>query len=181
MHHGSPIAILPGMRKTMISTAFAILLSAMSSACRLEHPPTPTAVADSTAIARALSLASVPRLEEAGASSLTVSAARIGGTFASAFEREMAAVVSFADRRSGGAGAAYTVEVQDLSVGEDSAVAIVAESTPAGTSHVRMLLLPRAEGGWRVVSKRTVSAENLPQRVAGPPEGGSLSSVSPPE
>ena len=166
------------MRTKMMSAAVTAAAIMSLSACRLEHPPTPTAVADSSAIARALSLASVPRLDAGSATTLTVSASRIGGSFATAFEREMAPVMTFANHRDAmRAGREYAVEVEDLQIAEDSAVAMMAESTPEGTSRVRMLLLPRPEGGWRVVSKRVISGFGASERVAMP--AASVSAIPP--
>ena len=143
------------MRTFACLLGVAVLPLSLTTACRLEHPPTPTAIADSSAIARALSLASVPSLDANAPSTLHVSASRIGGSFASAFEREMAPMISFASRAStSGPVATYRVDVEQLQIDEDSAVAVVSESSPEGTNRVRMMLLPRAEGGWRVVSKR---------------------------
>lgn len=162
-----------------LTLAVSTLAAAALSGCKLEHPPTPTAISDSSAIARALSLASVPQLDSTGPSSLRVSAARIGGSFAAAFEREMAPMLTFANNQHGTGGSAdYGVEVEDLLIAEDSAVALVSESAPEGTTRVRMLLLPRAEGGWRVVSKRTVSESADGARLAMP---SAVSSVAPPD
>jgi hypothetical protein len=131
-----------------------------AAACRLEHPPTPTAVSDSTSVARALSLSSVPRLNAGGAMTLRIDASRIGGTFASTFEREMAPAVNFA-RGRGAASQNVVVTVESLEIGEDSAVAIVNESTPSSSTRLRTLLIPRAEGGWRVVSQHVLTHTDI--------------------
>lgn len=141
----------------MIPRAIPMLAAAaLAAACRLEHPPMPTAVADSTTVARALSLATVPRLEPGGSVELRVDASAIGGSFAAAFEREMIPAVNFARARRGPA-RAVTVTVDSLQIDTDSAVAIVSEVSMRSTTHFRTLLLPRPEGGWRVVAQEVIA------------------------
>lgn len=158
----------------MILRTISLLTTAsLSAACRLEHPPTPTAVADSTTVARALSLATVPRLEPGGAVVLHVDASAIGGSFAAAFEREMTPAVTFARGRQGPQ-RSMTVSVDSLQIDTDSAVAIVSEVSSASSTRLRTLLLPRAEGGWRVVAEEVVAHTDSPQLPlpgAGTPAG----------
>lgn len=133
------------------------LCSVAVAACRLQQPPTPTAVSDSTSVARAVSLAAVPRFDAATPVTLRVDASRVGGSFAASFEREMAPAVNFAKSRGGAAATEVVVLVESLEIGNDSAVAVVSESGPGSATRLRMLLLPRSEGGWRVVAQQVLA------------------------
>lgn len=154
--------------------------AALASACRLEHPSTATAVADSTAVARALSLATVPRLDPGGAVDLRIDASRIGGSFATAFDREMAPAVIFARSRRGG-GAPMTVSVDSLQITTDSAIALVSQVSATATTRLRTLLLPRSEGGWRVVAQEVLEHSDAPRTAApgaGTPAGATTRDTS---
>ena len=160
--------------------AVALLGAAVASllllGCRLERPPNPAASADSTAVGRALALSAVPRLTPGRSAELRVDASRIGGVFASTFERELAPAVTFA-RGSGQPSEVIIVTVDSLAMALDSATAVVRDTSPTSTTTLRVRMVPRVEGGWRVLSEEVLRHMDLGQPAAEKSQGRSQPKV----
>jgi hypothetical protein len=153
--------------RTDISTLLGVLaLGLLLAGCKLDHPQNAVATADSTAVGRALAMSVVPRLAPGTTADLRIDASRIGGSFASTFERELAPAVTFA-RGSGRQTSFVAVTVDSLSLALDSATAVVRDTSPSSANTLRVRLIPRAEGGWRVVSQEVLRHRDI---VPGTPQ-----------
>ncbi len=145
----------------------ALTLCCLLAGCKLARPQNAVASADSTAVARALALSAVPRLAPGTSAELRIDANRIGGTFEATFERELAPAVIYA-RGPGRPSSFVTVIVDSLAMALDSATAVVRDTSATSATTLRVRLIPRAEGGWRVVSQEVLRHVDIPERSTVP-------------
>ena len=145
----------------------ALALCCLLAGCKLARPQNPVASADSTAVARALALSAVPRLAPGTFAELRIDANRIGGAFAATFERELAPAVTYA-RGPGKPSSFVTVIVDSLAMALDSATVVVRDTSETSATTLRVRLIPRAEGGWRVVSQEVLRHVDIPERATVP-------------
>ena len=166
---GAPFAIPHDMQLDNYRRSTALVRAAgfacLLAACRLEHPPNPSASADSTGIGRALAVSAVPRLAPGTTAELRVDASRIGGSFASTFERELAPAVSYVRGDSRNPTEFVAVIVDSLTMALDSATAVVRDSSLLSATTLRIRMVPRVEGGWRVVSQEVLRHSDRTQPV----------------
>jgi len=142
----------------------ALALCCLLAGCKLARPQNPVASADSTAVARALALSAVPRLAPGTFAELRIDADRIGGAFEATFERELGPAVTYA-RGPGKPSSFVAVIVDSLAMALDSATAVVRDTSETSATVLRVRLIPRAEGGWRVVSQEVLRHIDIPERA----------------